>query len=255
MILRGVIYADQPRSLLRPEPQSGKVPVSEFTTSPLALAQTTVTQPVSSRERFILSEVNEWISKQDELTRQAVAHGLSGEIDKLSADAIAEGRVAGADAAKAEVKAQYAAGLEVIRSLAEKSEKLFEQQCEQLSLHCADIVGEALSKLVGPALVRPEACLEATRTAVAYVRGARELVIRVSQKDEPMMLLLKGEIAEAFGSNSLSIVSDPRVTSGGCLVESSFGDIDARWETKLISLVKVLREAGGIVAEHKEQRS
>jgi hypothetical protein len=39
------------------------------------------------------------------------------------------------------------------------------------------------------------------------------------------------------------------------LVESSFGDIDARWETKLISLVKVLREAGGVVAEHKEQRS
>jgi flagellar biosynthesis/type III secretory pathway protein FliH len=36
-------------------------------------------------------------------------------------------------------------------------------------------------------------------------------------------------------------VADPRVQSGGCLVESSFGEIDARWETQLLAVVNTLR--------------
>jgi len=243
VILRGVIYTDQPRSLNAPEKAIAKPQVSVVSSAPLAVAQVAIGQMEMPQDVLSLDEVKEWLSSQDRTTRLAIASTLVDEIEQVKADAAAEARVAGANAAKAEVNRQYASMLDTLRAMTLSGDKLIEQHCEELSHQCASIVGEALSKLVGPAIVQPDACLQAVRAAVAYVRGARGLTVRVSEQDEAMLKAVKGQIAEAFGGGDLSIVADSRVTSGGCLIESSFGDIDARWETKLRSLINVLREA------------
>ena len=243
VILRGVIYTEQPRPLKSIEVVVAKPSVTVVNASALATAQASVANMEVAQQELSLQRVMAWLVLQNEAVWMEIARKLDDDIAQVRAEAVIEGRVAGAAAANADIKMQCSSAIEALRTMTNKSEQLFNQRYENVVQQCANIVGEALSKLVGPAIADPQACIFAVREAVGYVRGARDLTIRVNSQDEHLINSYKSEIAEILGHDDLSIVADARVTSGGCLIESSFGDIDARWETKLRSLVGAIRSA------------
>ena len=253
VILRGVTYTEQPRMLKAEEPVAAPS-ISMLNTSALAVAQVALSAP-EPKETLNFESVLEWVNSQDQQTQLRIARSLDDQLEQIRAEAVIEGRAAGAIAAKVEVKSQCTAAIEALHSLTANAEQIFEQRYEQLVNQCADIVGEALCKLAGTALLHPDACIATVREAVGFVRGARHVVIRVNAYDLEAVSSFKHDIAEILGDNAVSIIADPRVTSGGCLIDSSFGEVDARWETKLRSLFDALRGTRSSAGSEQEQSS
>jgi flagellar biosynthesis/type III secretory pathway protein FliH len=83
----------------------------------------------------------------------------------------------------------------------------------------------------------------AVREAVAQAEGTAQMTVRLHRDDLELLqksdspLLKRGE-----ESNDFRLLASPEVTRGGCMVETNFGTIDARRETKLELLKRSLIE-------------
>jgi len=242
MILRDVVYAEKPRALQ--SATAASAPKSSAAVSIVSSLNTMNINPPAIApqvEKLSIEKVMEWLHSQDDVVRHTVARSLDDEIEQLRDEAIIEGRAVGAHSGKTEFNSQCASALDALRALATNCEAIYLQQRDELTQKCAAIVGTALTRLVGAAMVRPEASLAAVKEAISQVCGARDVTIRVNNLDVEAVSAYRSEIAEILGSDELIVIADQRVSSGGCLLESSFGEIDARWETQLLALVNALR--------------
>jgi flagellar biosynthesis/type III secretory pathway protein FliH len=170
---------------------------------------------------------------------------------------------AGADArlaAEEELRASYERG----RREAEQalSEQLFQQRTEVHELmrgvldslrqavpqvvHDTENALIALSLSVAQKLVAGlpiSAVLVETvvRDALAQVEGTAQFTVRLHPAD--LDLLQKSDsplLAGGDGAREFRFLSSPEVTRGGCLVQTQFGTVDARRETKLDLLQRTL---------------
>jgi len=81
----------------------------------------------------------------------------------------------------------------------------------------------------------------AIHDALAQVEGTAQFTIRLNQAD--LELLQKVEspmLASSDGIREFTFVAGPEVTRGGCLVQTRFGTVDARRETKFDLLKRSL---------------
>lgn len=112
------------------------------------------------------------------------------------------------------------------------------QQAEQQLIELAFAIAQ---KIVGEIPVNAATVEAAVRSALAEVREGAELRFRLHPED---LQLLQGQNPAAFGAETegrrLSFEASPEVERGGCLVETSFGVIDARRETRVAELRKGL---------------
>jgi flagellar biosynthesis/type III secretory pathway protein FliH len=173
------------------------------------------------------------------------------------------GDEAGADARAAaeEVRASYERG----RREAEQalSQQLFQQRTEihELMRGVVDSLRQAvpqivrdtentmiaLSLSVAQKLVAgmpiSAAMIEAVvRDALAQVEGTAQFTVRLHPAD--LELLQKCDsplLAAGDGAKEFRFLSSPEVTRGGCLVQTHFGTVDARRETKFDLLQRTLR--------------
>jgi flagellar biosynthesis/type III secretory pathway protein FliH len=163
-------------------------------------------------------------------------------------------------AADEELRASYERG----RREAEQalSEQLFQQRAEvhemmsgvltSLRQAVPQIVREtenaliALSlsvaqKLVGGLPISAVMVEEVVRDALAQIEGTAQFTVRLHPAD--LALLQKSEstlLAESDGTTEFRFLSSPEVTRGGCLVQTQFGTVDARRETKFDLLQRTL---------------
>jgi flagellar assembly protein FliH len=81
----------------------------------------------------------------------------------------------------------------------------------------------------------------AVQDALGQVEGTAQVTVRLHPADLELLqntqssLLLSGE-----GSNDFRFLGSPEVTRGGCLVQTRFGIVDARRETKFDLLKRSL---------------
>jgi type III secretion protein L len=109
-----------------------------------------------------------------------------------------------------------------------------EQDVLRLSVKLAEkIIGEEI-KL--DQKTRGEIVLNALRSA----RQQEMLTVRVSANDLPLLENMREKI-DSFGrAKYIDFIADQAVKSGGCIIESASGTIDARLETQLKILEKAL---------------
>jgi flagellar assembly protein FliH len=82
-----------------------------------------------------------------------------------------------------------------------------------------------------------DAVLEALNLAVEK----SDLILKVNPEDLDHIEKLRPEIFTEFKEiKSVTITSDPSVTRGGCLLETPYGDVDARIETRLDKIYQCL---------------
>lgn len=80
------------------------------------------------------------------------------------------------------------------------------------------------------------------RDALAQIEGTAEFTVRLHPAD--LELLQKSDsplLAAADGAKEFRFLSSPEVTRGGCLVQTHFGTVDARRETKFDLLQRTLK--------------
>ena len=86
--------------------------------------------------------------------------------------------------------------------------------------------------------------------ALKRLRGKAEVVIRVNPDDLHIATKHKREfIAAIEGLEHIKFIEDTTVDKGGCIVETDFGQIDARIETQLSEIEKKVKEATTIVEQ------
>lgn len=129
----------------------------------------------------------------------------------------------------------------VAEELAGCKERLFREAREQVVELCLVLV----ERLLGP-LVQgdPHAVVRVAERALQALSDRETLTIRVHPDDLRSLVDAKPGILAAFdGIHRLTVMEDPAVKRGGCLVQTPSTEIDARLETQLAELARGVRGA------------
>ena len=87
----------------------------------------------------------------------------------------------------------------------------------------------------------PMVVLPLVKTALQKVSDQDEVVIRVSMDDFEAVLLAKKELQTIVGrENALEIIVDSTIASGSCVIDTSYGTVDARVDTQFENIKKAL---------------
>lgn len=130
---------------------------------------------------------------------------------------------------------------QLLTSLADKRDDLL----EVLEDDFVELIAEALGSLLSQTQVQRELVLDAVRKATQAHSAASELTVRVSLHDQALIAeLLRDQVARL----PVNVVADPAVSSGGCIVDTGHGSLDARlerlFERLSRSLIDGRRETG-----------
>ena len=270
MILKGSRVSEQRLALPQPpvpalerlERESGTKPevrgdglkILESVLSPPVMSTKDMAREMArdtvSKERELTFEaVAAWLAVQDETTRKACASVLSTEITQVFAEARAEGMDAGRKAAERAAQMDVEARLALLGELSDAAETAYALECKQLELICVDVITESFANIAGPMLRSQEAALGAVQQVLKRVRDEREITIRVSRDDVAILQQHQPELADALSGRKFQIVADGRIELGGCIVETRLGSFDGRFEVQLRELYETLRLARTVGAE------
>jgi flagellar biosynthesis/type III secretory pathway protein FliH len=108
-----------------------------------------------------------------------------------------------------------------------------EEQLQQVDAFAVEIAFAALTKVVGERFGDEEFTRAVVSKAVDSVRGARKVAVHVAQQDFELMQQFGGKLTASGQISEIKFVADPRVTVGGCMIETETGVWDARLETQL----------------------
>jgi flagellar biosynthesis/type III secretory pathway protein FliH len=260
MILRNVTLANERQVLAlqdvstntpsRPTPER-RVPLLEAVPQPAvtALASSAAAAPAAaapnsaSAPSLTLETVLRWLELQSPETKAACAQILAPELTTLKLAAQNEGLELGKAQALREITDRAASSLNSLARIAGAAESAFALEAAQLAEACTDIVAEVFLKLAGPQLTTREAALGAVLAVLERVKDEREVTIRVSPADLPLLQSQEPSIQATLGSRRWTLTADSRVGVGGCLVESTLGTLDGRLEVQLSELCETLRAA------------
>jgi len=88
----------------------------------------------------------------------------------------------------------------------------------------------------------PMVVLPLVKTALQKVSDQEEVVIRVSIDDFDAVLLAKKELQTMVGrEQALAIIVDSTIEGGNCIIDTSYGTVDARIDTQFETIKKALQ--------------
>lgn len=161
------------------------------------------------------------------------------ELAQLRQAAVEQGHAEGAEAARRQVQAEHAAELESLRSLIQSARTAMEQQLDGLADIGAEIVFEAVAKIIGASYADRQGVIAVVREVIRHAKDRSRLVIRVNPGDHPILAACADDIGAGMNSGQIEIVADDRVVLGGCLLETPAGSLDGRLEIQM----QLLRDA------------
>lgn len=92
---------------------------------------------------------------------------------------------------------------------------------------------EVAQKIVGDLPISAEMVESAVRDALAKVEGTAQLTIRLNPVDLELLQNTQSPmLSSADAADGVRFLAAPEVTRGGCMVQTRFGTVDARRETK-----------------------
>lgn len=126
---------------------------------------------------------------------------------------------------------------EIIAAAYEKRESVLhevERDVLKLSIKLAE-------KIIGRELQTDKKTLaDIVATALRNVRQQERLIVRINPSDLAQIQEFKAFINQAGRAQFIDFEPDPKVNSGGCIIESEVGTVDARLETQLKILERTL---------------
>ena len=243
MILRDVTVANERQTLGLPESSGAAGTIARMAPERRA-PQLEVVQPPTAPEPVMTAEsVCKWLAQQSAEVRANCARVLADDLTALRQAAQTEGLEAGKAHAIRELTERANSSLSALARITESAERNFALEATELMESCTDIVAEVFLKLAGPMLSTREATLGCVLEVLQRVKDERELTIRVSPIDLPLLQAHEAALRAALGSRRWTLTSDNRVTVGGCLVDSSLGTLDGRLDMQLGKLCDTLRAA------------
>lgn len=238
MILRGPIMSVTPVRVAIEERRAAPAPSVPRANPPAAPAQ-----PLDTRPKIGAEVVIAWLAEQKADVRRAVAAQLADEVEAQYEAARARGREEGAAEASERAAAERARHVKALKSVAVELKAAVERDRAAIAAACSEIVLEVLKKLAGPLLAAPEAVTGAVTQVLQRLKDDQRVVVRVQPADLDTLTAAKPALSRALAGAALTLVADQRVELGGCIVESTLGNLDGRLEVQLSELYEILRTA------------
>lgn len=142
----------------------------------------------------------------------------------------------------AEGRDAYTSGLRQLEELTKNLNSTVQSSLEEAEDMMVSIVFESVCKIVGDTLATRDGVVAVVKEALGRARGKSALIIRVNPLDLELI-----EESTAFGvASEADWRADDAIPMGGCVVESEYGTLDARIDTQLNQLKRVL-----LAARHK----
>ncbi len=118
----------------------------------------------------------------------------------------------------------------------------FIKKYEKEMLHLIRAIAEKVVRVavrVDNQIVR-ETILE----AFSFAADRSEVIVRVNPEELEYVKEIRPEFFDRISElKSITIESDPSITRGGCFMETTFGNVDARLETRLQKITKAIEHA------------
>ncbi len=133
--------------------------------------------------------------------------------------------------------------LDLQEGLFESLRRAVPEVVQQTESALIQIALESAQKIVAGLPITPELVERVVKEAVGQTKETAEVTIQLHPED--LALLRKHQSAILQGlpeAGPLRFVGSPEVSRGGCLVQTRFGLVDARRETKIEQLQKSLTE-------------
>jgi flagellar assembly protein FliH len=122
---------------------------------------------------------------------------------------------------------------EIIQGLVVSLRQAVPQVVRDTETMVVSLALEVAQKLVSDLPVSVPMVEAAVRDALMQVEGTAQLTVRLHPADLELLQSAASPILAACnGSDEFRFLGSPEVTRGGCLVQTRFGTVDARRETK-----------------------
>jgi flagellar assembly protein FliH len=186
----------------------------------------------------------------DEMKQQAIREATV-EAEQLKtkaaeagkAEGHATGLLQGLDAAKQQMSAQLQQTSDQCNAMVAVAEQEARQILQEAEPKIIELVMAISRKvIVDEVETRPAAVLELVRGALAKVRDQNQIIIHVSPDDYEFIMQSRRTLQAVVGAEqTLTVTADAVLGKGGCLIETSFGTVEAGIDTQLDSIHHVLQ--------------
>jgi flagellar assembly protein FliH len=179
---------------------------------------------------------------------EKVERGSLARIKELQEDAYQQaysvGRSEGQESALAEFRAQLDEKLvhfdELLGSVAKLKSELVssnEAQIVHLVYYLAKRI--ALAEIVE----RPELILQIVKDAIHDAQSEEKVTVRVSQSDLDFIESTQAQLGKEFSSlREIKLEANEEITSGGCIIATNYGEVNATLEKRVDKLWLALNE-------------
>lgn len=179
-------------------------------------------------------------SAEPESTTLEIAPGVSlptlEEVERIHQEAHQEGYDAGYEEGTARGRMEAAELHQLVQSLDEAMSSLDQEIAEEIQALAIEIARQVVRDTLS---TRPETILTVIREALQNL-PQQSAVVRINPED---MQLVKRYMEEHFSSLDQRIVEDTNILRGGCVIESSGGQIDAQVQTRWRRVVENLTQS------------
>lgn len=190
-------------------------------------------------EREAEKIISEAKSKADEIVREAEERA-SKLFEESKQKGYAEGREDGYKKGEEELRRLVDHLHTIINAAIDKRKEIVESSENQI-IDLVMLIARKVVKVISEA--EKKVVLENIKDALKKLRGDTEIVIRVNIDDFDIVSKHKRDFISMIESlENVRIEEDSRIDPGGCIIETSFGDIDARIQTQLQVLEERIRE-------------
>jgi len=203
-------------------------------------------------KRQALDEAERIVSEAQEKAEQIEADSRAAfEAERKEAEE--QGRAAGREAGFAEGNAEaerLVQRTQIVLQRAQDKRAEILQETEQEIVNLVLLLARKVIKVISES--QRNVIISNVVQALRKVKGKGDIIVRVNMADVKLSTEhLKDFINLAEGAKSLQIVEDSSVDEGGCVIETDFGEIDARISSQLAELEARILEISPIKSRDK----
>ena len=188
---------------------------------------------------------------QQKVKELEAAAKLSFEAERKEAED--RGKVSGREAGFAEGKAEVTRLIQRTQTVLERAQDKRSEilaETEQEIIDLVLLISRKVIKVISEN--QRNVVISNVVQALRKVKGRGNIIIRVNMSDVKLTTEhIKDFIQMLEGAKSIQVVEDSTVDSGGCIIETDFGEIDARIASQLAELEAKILEISPIKAKDK----
>jgi flagellar assembly protein FliH len=177
-----------------------------------------------------------------------IESGAENAFESGRKDAEEQGRAAGREAGFAEGRAEVDRLIERTRTVLERAQDKREDILEQTEQQIVDLVlliSRKVIKVISES--QRSVVISNVEEALKKVKGRGTITVRVNIADVKLTTEHINEFLQKMeGTKTIQVEEDSTVESGGCIVETDFGEIDARIASQLAELESRILELSPI---------